>query len=264
VFPQLASEGLFNLASVRRMITGTAVLAGNETFARKLQTFRIKYLVFVKADPAAGARFSVVRFDPSGAYTKENFVPGHVDAFDRESKEKFFDKVAASLKKLSQPPAVPEFPVIVTCFVDEVGSTAQQGWKMNELKILIPKKLAAKLYREKPHFKTPYPVRFAENCPFKGADRSAYASQYEDRWFAWTGVISLRGMKIHVAIDFVHAAMTPWPVEWTGEIGRVDIYRLHEEIAATIAKEWDDYLDSVRPQRGDLPPTRNPTSGALR
>jgi len=195
--------------------------------------------LFVKTEPASPAQFSAVRIDSSGNYPKESFVYDKLNGFDRGSKDAFFRKVVGGVKKLT----APEFPVFINCFVDDIReASAQLGWRMEELIFLVPRELHRRLWQQKP-FDTRYPVRFEKNCPFSGIDRNAYA-QHEDRWFAWTGTISLRGTTVHVAIDFVHSVVPEWPALWKGESSEVDMYtpKVHDDIAKTIAREWDKYL----------------------
>jgi hypothetical protein len=253
MFPALGAENLFNVVSIKKMLNNTTELAGKETFSKKLQNFKVQHLVFIKVERAL-ARYTVVPVDASGTYPKASFVIDFVEPFEERVKKEFFDKVAHGVKRVSQPAVPPEFPVIITCFVDNIREAAQPGWRMDEQVVLIPKKLSNKLWKDKPYFQTFFPVRFEDRtCPFKDDDRKAFQLKYQDRWFAWTGTISLRGTMVYVAIDFVHLNIPPWPAEWKRDGTTVNMDRLHEELAAAIASEWEAYVKVLRAKRSDLP-----------
>src|SRR5262245_15818757 len=151
VFPALSTTNLFEFNSVRQMLNDASELERGESFLAKLQKFRIKYLVFVKAEPGSIARFNAVRIDKSRVYPKEGFAQGSVQ-FDQRSTDIFFDKVTEGVRKVSAGTAPPPYPVIVTCFVDKIGDAAPREWKMDELTTVIPKKLVFRLAKEKTYF----------------------------------------------------------------------------------------------------------------
>jgi hypothetical protein len=154
--------------------------------------------------------------------------------------------------------------VIVTCFVDKIRDAAPRGWKMEELTTVIPKQLVGRLAKEKPYFENLFPVSFQGKCPFETMDRANYRKIYEERWFEWTGTLSLRGNKIYIAIDFNHdinRVAIPRTTEWTIASNRVDIYAIHKEneFIEKVIAAWEDYLKAVRVKRTDLPPMEVPS-----
>jgi hypothetical protein len=100
VFPPLSTTNLFEFNSVRHMLNdGSELNEERESFLTKLQKFRIKYLVFVKAEPGSVARFNVVRIDKSRVYPRDGFAQGAVQPFDQRTTDVFLEKVAEGEKR---------------------------------------------------------------------------------------------------------------------------------------------------------------------
>jgi len=258
IFPPLNTTNLFEFNSVRRMLNDAFELEGGESFLKKLQKFHVKYLVFVKAEPASIARFNAVRIDKTKIYPKDSFAQDAVQPFDQRSTGVFFEKVAEGVKKVSLATAPAKYPVIVTCFVDKIRDAAPREWNMDELTTIIPKNLVIRLIKEKPYFENVFPVSFEGKCPFRTIDQANYRQMYEERWFAWTGTLSLRGNKINIAIDFIHNINhipIPGNTEWGQASNKVDVYAIHNEksFIGTVISGWEGYLDAIRRQRADLP-----------
>jgi hypothetical protein len=261
VFPALSTTNLFEFNSVRQMLNDTSELQREESFLAKLQRFRIKYLVFVKAEPGSIARFDAVRIDKSRVYPKEGFAQGSVQPFDQRSTDTFFDKVTEGIRKISAGTAPPRYPVIVTCFVDKIGDAAPREWKMDELTTVIPKKLVFRLAKEKTYFDfgNLFPVSFQSKCPLGPTDLANYRQMYDEHWFAWTGTLSLRGNKINIVIDFIHdinRMAMPGNTEWGRAASAVDVYAMdnEESFIKAVIDGWENYLKAVRARRIDLPP----------
>ena len=78
----------------------------NKTFLAKLQDFKVKYLVFIKAGAESAPRYSIVRVDPSGVYPRDGFATDFMNRFEGSA---FFGKVGDEIKKLASPPEAPRF-----------------------------------------------------------------------------------------------------------------------------------------------------------